>query len=72
MHDKNKIHLLDVLLIGGAFTVGFPFAMAVYIRWHRKELYTAKIQSRIGFLYNNYTKKDLETWSNVFPALREQ
>jgi hypothetical protein len=53
--------LVYVLLIGGAFTVGFPFAMAVYIRWHRKELYTAKIQSRIGFLYNSYTKK-AEFW----------
>ena len=53
--------LIYVLFIGGAFTIGFPFAMAVYIRKHRKELYTAKIQSRIGFLYSSYTKK-AEFW----------
>ena len=50
-----------VLFIGGAFTAGFPFAMAIYIRCHREELYTAKIQSRIGFLYSSYTK-NAEFW----------
>ena len=61
LSSKWNMYLVFVLVIGGAFTIGFPFAMAVYIRWHRHELHTAKIQSRIGFLYSNYTN-NAEFW----------
>jgi len=56
-----NVFLLYVLVIGFLFTVGFPLGMALYIRHHRKELYTPKIQSRIGFLYSNFTK-NAEFW----------
>ena len=50
-----------MLVVGMLFTAGFPLAIAIYIRWHRKDLYTPKIQSRIGFLYSSFTK-NAEFW----------
>ena len=50
-----------MLVVGMLFTAGFPLAIAIYIRLHRKDLYTPKIQSRIGFLYSSFTK-NAEFW----------
>eukprot|EP00943_MAST-04B_sp_MAST-4B-sp1_P005244 g5244.t1 len=54
--EKWNGFLVYVSVVGGAFTIGFPLLMALYIRRHRNELYTPKIQSRIGFLYSGFTK----------------
>ncbi len=53
--------LFYVILIGGLFTIGFPLSISLYIRKHRRELYTPKIQSRIGFLYGSFMK-NAEFW----------
>merc|ERR1711918_116101 len=62
-------YLTYVLIIGMGFTAGFPLAIAMYIRFHRKELYSPKIQSRIGFLYSMFTK-NAEFWE-VHEILRK-
>ena len=39
----------------------FPLSVAYYIRKHHDELYSPKIQSRLGFLYSGYVK-NAEFW----------
>ena len=53
--------LVYVIFIGGLFTIGFPLSVYLYITKHRRELYTPKIQARIGFLYGSFVKR-AEFW----------
>ena len=48
--------LTYVLAVGLEFTAGFPLVMAFYLHRHRKNLYSGKIQAKVGFLYAGFVK----------------
>lgn len=56
-----NLALVYVIFVTILFAFGFPAAMVYYLHRHRKELYTPKIQSRIGFLYSSY-QQGVEFW----------
>jgi hypothetical protein len=61
MSNRWITFLVYVLIVGVLFSIGFPLYTAWYIRRHRDDLYSPKLQSRIGFLYGSFTRNS-EFW----------
>ena len=50
-----------ILIVLFAFTILLPVSIGFYLWYHRHQLYSAKIQQRIGWLYDPY-RKGAEFW----------
>ena len=60
-NDLWNNYLIYVIVIGVAFTIGFPSMLFTYLHLHRKDLQDPDIKAKVGFLYAPFTK-GAELW----------
>ena len=56
--SKWLTFLSYIIIVGGSFSIGFPLLVSIYLLRNWKNLHSAKLLARTGFLYIDFTRGD--------------
>ena len=59
--SKWLTFLSYIIIVGGSFSIGFPLLVSIYLLRNWKNLHSAKLLARTGFLYIDLTR-GAELW----------